>query len=272
MRKTVTRFGIAVACSALMAGPGFAQSGSGTGTGAAGSGATDQAGSQPGSASGTGTSGTTKGDTIDRSKPGRAGQEATSPAKESADNGSSADRTFMADAAAGGMAEVELGKLAAEKASQSDVKQYAQMLVDDHSTANATLAKITRDKGFAVPPHALKPQDQAIYDRLSKLSGDAFDRAYIKQMVEDHEKDIAEFRKESARGADADVKQFAASTLPTLEKHLEEAKTLQGKLGGATATSGKKDTGPKDYGTSGASGSDSSSGTPPASGATPPRF
>jgi putative membrane protein len=264
MSKTLSRLGIAVACGALMAGPTFAQSD--TGTGAAGSGATDQAGSQPGSASGTGTSGTAQTGTSDSSK--KASDVTKKSSATSSETSSPADRTFVRDATVGGLAEVKLATLAADKASENDVKKFAQMLVDDHTKANDKLTKIARDRGYAAPPSELKSADQAFYDRLSKMSGAAFDRAYIKHMVADHEKHVEQFRKESRSGSDPDVKAFAASTLSTLEKHLQDAKDLQGKLGGTASTSGKKDTTPTHRGTSGTTRP--TPGTPPASGATPP--
>lgn len=149
------------------------------------------------------------------------------------------DATFAKEAAEGGLAEVQLGKLATEKASNEDVKRFGQMMVDDHSKANDTLTQIIEGKHLSVPQ---KPgaKAQASYDKLSGLTGDAFDRAYIRLMVQDHKKDVQEFKKQAASGSDPELKQFASSTLPTLEKHLQDAQSLQDRITKATGTTGTK--------------------------------
>ena len=131
---------------------------------------------------------------------------------------SAADSKFIHEAAAGGMAEVELGRLAADKASSPDVKQFGQRMVDDHGKANDELKSLASQKGVTLPssPDAAQKSTQA---RLSKLSGDAFDRAYMQDMVKDHDKDVAAFKRASTTAADADLKAWAAKTLPTLEEH-----------------------------------------------------
>jgi putative membrane protein len=134
--------------------------------------------------------------------------------------------------------EVELGRLAAEKASNAEVKQFAQRMVDDHGKANQQLSTIAQQKNVQVPTE-LTGKAKADHDRLSKLSGEQFDRAYMQLMVQDHRKDVGEFRKQSTKAKDADVKSFASQTLPTLEDHLKMAEQTQSALNGARATSGK---------------------------------
>lgn len=148
------------------------------------------------------------------------------------------DAVFVKKAAQGGLAEVELGKLASEKASSDDVKQFGQKMVDDHSKANDQLKQIASQKSMDVPSE-LAPKDKAVVDRLSKLSGPAFDRAYMKHMVMDHSKDAAEFKKESNRGSDQDIKGFASSTLTTIQDHLKMAKDINAKMGTQGKTSKK---------------------------------
>jgi putative membrane protein len=138
---------------------------------------------------------------------------------------SAADQNFVKKAAQGGMAEVELGKLATQKASSDDVKKFGQRMVDDHSKANDQLKQIAGNKGVSLPTD-LDAKDQALKDRLSKLDGEQFDRAYMKNMVHDHTKDVSEFRKESTSAKDSDLKSFASQTLPTLEDHLKQAKSI----------------------------------------------
>jgi putative membrane protein len=139
-----------------------------------------------------------------------------------------ADSKFIKDVAADGKAEVQLGQLAAEKASRDGVKDFGKMMVEDHTKAGAELAALASQKGIAIPT-GVKPQHKALHDRLSKLSGAAFDTAYMDAMVKDHEKAVAAFKKEAASGGDPDVKAWAAKTLPTLETHLTKARELAGK-------------------------------------------
>jgi putative membrane protein len=139
-----------------------------------------------------------------------------------------ADRTFVKKAAQGGLAEVELGKLATEKASSDEVKKFGQRMVDDHSKANDQLKQVASKLGVNVPDK-LSPKDQATKDRLSKLSGEQFDAAYMRDMVKDHTKDVAEFRHESEKAKNDEVKNFASQALPTLEDHLKQAKSISPK-------------------------------------------
>ena len=143
---------------------------------------------------------------------------------------SSNDSHFLMEAAQGGQAEVKLGQLAAERAASSDVKQFGQRMVDDHTRANQELMRIAGNKNVDLPqqPNA---EQQETYDRLSKLSGAAFDRAYMSDMLKDHEKDVADFDKTSKQASDTDVKAFATQTLPTLQEHLQIARTISSKLG-----------------------------------------
>src|SRR5947208_3119702 len=150
------------------------------------------------------------------------------------------DQTFVTKAAKGGMAEVELGKLAQEKAASDQVKTFGKRMVDDHGKANDELQTLARNKNITLPTD-LDPKDKALKDRLSKLSGPAFDRAYMNAMLQDHRKDVSEFRMESTKGHDNDVKAFASKTLPTLEDHLKLAQQTEKAVGtSGTAKSGKK--------------------------------
>jgi putative membrane protein len=135
------------------------------------------------------------------------------------------DAEFAKKAAQGNMAEVKLGELAQEKGSSDAVKNFGKRMVNDHSKANEEL-KTTAAKDNIQLPSDLDTKDQAAYDRLSKLSGPAFDKAYSRDMVRDHEKDVAEFHKEANAGKNEDIKNYAAQTAPILEDHLKEARKL----------------------------------------------
>jgi putative membrane protein len=147
--------------------------------------------------------------------------------------GSNPDQAFAMAAATGGLAEVELGKLGVDKASNADVKKFAQKMVDDHGKANDELKGILQQKGITVPSE-LKGKEKSTHERLSKLSGAEFDKAYMSDMVRDHEKDVKEFERESTNGKDPELKAFASKTLPTLQEHLKMARETQSKLGAGT--------------------------------------
>lgn len=148
--------------------------------------------------------------------------------KSATNNGASsksADKMFVKKAAEGGLAEVELGQLATQKASSDDVKKFGQRMVDDHTKANDQLKQVAAQENITLPtePNA---KDKATKARLEKLSGEQFDRAYMKDMVTDHRKDVADFARESKSGKNEAVKNFAQQTLPTLREHLQQAEKI----------------------------------------------
>jgi putative membrane protein len=138
---------------------------------------------------------------------------------------SAGDKSFVLDAAMGGMTEVEIGKLAMQQGMSDGVKQFGKTLVDDHSAANAELTQIASAKGITLPTE-LDAKHRANVTKLSKMSGASFDQAFAKAMVSDHTKDVAKFQRQSTSGRDADIKGFATKTLPTLKNHLAMAKAL----------------------------------------------
>ncbi|HLY19536.1 MAG TPA: DUF4142 domain-containing protein [Bryobacteraceae bacterium] len=145
------------------------------------------------------------------------------------------DKKFVQDAAMGGMTAVELGKLAAEKGSSDAVKQFGQRMVDDHTKATEELKKLADAKSINIPG-SLDSKHRSRVDKLSKLSGAQFDKAYIKDQLKDHEQDVRDFQTEAQKGNDVAVKEFAAKTLPTLQEHLNMAKGInKGKSTAATA-------------------------------------
>ncbi len=138
---------------------------------------------------------------------------------------SAGDKKFVMEAAKGGMAEVELGQLATEKASNEDVKKFGQRMVEDHTKANDRLKEVAGKEGIQLPTE-ISAKDKMTKERLSKLSGPAFDKAYMSDMVKDHTQDVADFEKESSSGKDSAVKDFATQTLPTLQSHLQQAQQI----------------------------------------------
>jgi putative membrane protein len=183
----------------------------------------------------------------------------------------SADQTFVMNAAKGGMAEVELGKLAAQKASNDEVKKFGQRMADDHGKANDELKAIASSKNITLP-QAMDAKDKALQDRLSKLSGAAFDRAYMAAMLRDHRQDVNAFKRESTAGKDPEIKAFASKTLPTLEDHLKLAQTTDravvgtsgNRAGRSAGTAGKSNPNPN-------GASNPASANPNANPSTPPK-
>jgi putative membrane protein len=151
---------------------------------------------------------------------------------------SSPDEMFVLDVAKDGMAEVELGKLASEKATNDEVKKFGQRMVTDHGKAGDELKTLAQSKSITLPSD-VDAKAKATRDRLAKLSGAAFDRAYMQDMVAGHRKAVAAFKKESTAGKDPDVKAWATKTLPTIEEHLKMAQDISRSVA-AVGTSGKK--------------------------------
>jgi putative membrane protein len=151
-------------------------------------------------------------------------------------SGANADAMFAKKAAQGNMAEVSMGKLALQQSQNDDVKKFGQRMVDDHSKAEQELEGVASKNNMTLPQD-VDAQQKAEQQRLAKLSGPAFDRAYMRLMVQDHKKDVAEFQKEANNpSANADLKDFAGRTYPTLNDHLTMAKSIND----AMASSGSK--------------------------------
>lgn len=135
------------------------------------------------------------------------------------------DVKFIEDAAKDGLAEVELGKLAQKQAQDPAVKDFAARMVRDHGAANDKLKPIADARNIALPSAPDKSHRKEI-DNLAKKSGADFDKAYMDHMLKDHKKDVKEFQKQAKSAKDPDVKQFASSTLPTIEEHLRLAEQI----------------------------------------------
>lgn len=137
--------------------------------------------------------------------------------------------SFVHDAASGGMMEVELGKIAQQKANSQRVKNFGKMMVDDHTQANNNLKDIATKKNIDIPATVTDDQRKDI-DKLSKQSGSAFDKAYVDMMVDDHKKDIDALKKAQSDVNDNDIKTFITNTLPVLQKHLDSIQAIKSKM------------------------------------------
>jgi len=137
------------------------------------------------------------------------------------------DVAFAKEASQGNMTEVALGRLAAEKGTDPQVKKFGQEMVKDHTKAQKNLRSAATREGISKEvPGALDTEHQEAVEKFSKLSGAEFDAAYKKDMLEDHEKDVAAFEKESH--GTTQIGKFASDTLPTLQHHLKMAQEMSG--------------------------------------------
>jgi putative membrane protein len=139
---------------------------------------------------------------------------------------SKADQTFLKDAIEGNLAEVQMGQLAQKNGQSDAVKSFGQMLVTDHTAANQKAMDVAKQMGVTSPTEPNAKQ-KAMFDKMSKMSGAEFDKAFAKEMVADHKKDIKMFQKEAGKKNDP-AAEFASNTLPTLQKHLDAAQKLNG--------------------------------------------
>jgi putative membrane protein len=138
------------------------------------------------------------------------------------------DRTFVKEATVGGLAEVQLSKIAL-KSENADVKGFADRMVRDHAAANEQLTAIATRLGAEVPK-ALDSEHERMREKLRTLHGKAFDDQYVHAMVEDHDKAVKLFQQEERSGHADELKQFAEKTLPTLQEHQKMALDLSRKL------------------------------------------
>jgi putative membrane protein len=144
-----------------------------------------------------------------------------------------ADHIFMDNAARANMAEIQMGQLAEKNGQSQEVKNFGKRMVTDHTAADNNLKQVAEKQGVTLPSN-LSSTDKAALERLDKLHGEAFDKAYMHDMVRDHEHDVAAFRRDEKNIKDAQLKDWVINTLPTLESHLTEAKKVAVTVGANT--------------------------------------
>jgi putative membrane protein len=142
----------------------------------------------------------------------------------------SPDSSFMKSAAEGGMSEVELGQLVQQKATNPAVKDFGAMMVKDHTAANNKLKALAASEQVSLPDSPSMMQ-KASKTKLNMLSGDSFNKSYVRDMIDDHKDDIKEFQKEVSDGKDPQARAFASATLPTLQMHLQSIQTIAASAG-----------------------------------------
>jgi putative membrane protein len=144
------------------------------------------------------------------------------------------DASFMRQAAADGLAEIQMGQLALHRTSSAPVRELAQRIVDDHTKANTELAAIAERLSVTLPTAPMPMQKQAA-EKLRAASDAAFDQAYANEMVKDHRTAIKLFGMHSEHAADSGLRQFASATLPVLKTHLQMAEQIAGPARGEPA-------------------------------------
>jgi len=165
---------------------------------------------------------TNKASTPDTTAQPNSGAAASSPS-------TSADQDFVTKAAQGNSAEVALGQIVAGKTKNPAVKQFAQMMVKDHTAALNELQELAQSKNLNFND-ALPEDAQSLQTKLSSDTGTQLDKDYMDSMLEDHQKDVQEFTDQSQKAKDPDLKQWASKTLPILQKHLEKAQQIDARL------------------------------------------
>jgi putative membrane protein len=152
----------------------------------------------------------------------------TAQPSRAAENVASRDAHFIKKAAEGNNAEIQMGQMVSQRTQDPAVRAYADMIVRDHTMANQQLQQIAQAKGVEFPD-ATKKSDSHEMTKLEKKSGPELDRAAVDHWVKDHKKDIKEYESQIKNGHDADVRQYASSTLPKLQDHLSRAEALSSK-------------------------------------------
>jgi putative membrane protein len=153
------------------------------------------------------------------------GKQSDGASPSSGSSSSSGADEFLMQAAQDSLGEIELCELALEKSESDDIKQFAQQMIDEHGKLGQDIEQLCQRKKVAVPSDAGKEHEASI-QKMSKLSGSAFDKKFIEQNVQDHEKDIKVFNHYAEQGDDADIKSLAKNAVKMLSSHLDMAKQL----------------------------------------------
>ncbi|HZU21264.1 MAG TPA: DUF4142 domain-containing protein [Terriglobales bacterium] len=161
------------------------------------------------------------------------GRQAASQSGSMNNNGgavSEMEKTFVSKAAQGDRAEVQLAQMALQKSNNSDVKQFAQKMIDDHSHNQQQVDSLAGQLSLTAPGD-VSPEQKQEADRLQSMSGSQFDQAYARLMLQDHRKDVNEFKREQQMAKNSQIKQYVDQTLPVLQQHLQMAQQLNAKVG-----------------------------------------
>ena len=165
----------------------------------------------------------------------KSGSEGASSSPTSSSTNANSDQQFVQDAVKGNRAEVTLGKMVASKTKDPNVKQFAQMMVKDHTAARGQLEQLAKQKNIDVP-EGIPDDAQQLQSKLQSATGKEFDKKYMDGMVQDHQKDVQEFQDQSQNAKDPAVKQLATELLPKLQQHLDKAQQIDSKLNSGSSS------------------------------------
>lgn len=157
------------------------------------------------------------------------------PTSGTAGAGAATDKMFVMKAAQGGLTEIKLGELASQKSSSDDVKQFGEKMVKDHTQLNEDMKPIAQSMGVT-PPAQLNKKHQKMYDKLSGMSGDEFDKAYLSAMVKDHHDDLKDFKSEASSTQNADLKAAVQKGTTVIEEHTAMVEKLAQSKGAMAST------------------------------------
>ncbi len=141
----------------------------------------------------------------------------------------SEEEAFIKSAGAGNSAEIQMAETALKKSQNPDVKEFAQMMVNDHTTANDDLSQVAKAHNLSFPP-AAPAKEVAMDTTMTALTGATFDKTYIKHMVAGHTKVLSEYKKAAGEVKDPALAAYVTKVTPTVEAHLKAAQDLEGKL------------------------------------------
>ena len=156
------------------------------------------------------------------------GTKEKAPAAEKSQQADSKSTEFINKAAMSDMFEIQSSELALQKATDAKVKDFAKMMVSDHSAASDKLKSAVQSAQLPPPPTELDAKHKKKMDKLQSASGREFDRAYVDAQVKGHKKAVELFSNYAKEGKNAELKNFAQQTLPTLEQHLKQVRSLDG--------------------------------------------
>lgn len=176
----------------------------------------------------------------DQAQATSSGKQAASQSGSMNNNGgavSAMEKQFVTKAAQSDRAEVQLAQMAQQKSNNPEIKQFAQQMIQDHGQNQQQVDSLASKLSITAPGDVAPDQKQQA-DRLQNLSGDQFDKAYAKLMVQEHRKDVSEFKRAQQSAKNSDIKQYVDQTLPVLQQHLQMAEKLSAKGGNGNGQNG----------------------------------
>lgn len=140
------------------------------------------------------------------------------------------DRKFVMMARPMGLAEIKMAQIAKDYASDPKIKQFADQIIQDHTSSNRQLMKLVKGSDVSVPD-SLDREHEKLIDKLWSLEGEEFDKEFMRAEIRDHEQAVNLYQREASSGQDSDLKEFARGCVPILQEHLNHAKNIAKSVG-----------------------------------------